>query len=189
RTEAGGAALMERIMMPALNIDGIEGGGGIRAPNAVPTTARAAIDFRLVPDETPARVRRLVEAHVAKRGFHIVHADPTPQERARHFPIVRLDWEEGYAAIRTPMDSPVARDVIRVAREASQQPLVVVPTLGGSLPMDTFQDVLRVPLIVVPMVNHDNNQHAANENLRIQNLWDGIELYAVLYAGLGEQVK
>lgn len=189
RTEAGGAALMERIMMPALNIDGIEGGGGIRAPNAVPTVARAAIDFRLVPDETPARVRRLVEAHVAKRGFHVVRADPTPAERARHFPIVRLDWEEGYAATRTPMDSPIARDVIRVAREATDQPLVVVPTLGGSLPMDTFQEVLRVPLIVVPIVNHDNNQHAANENLRIQNLWDGIELYAVLYAGLGGQVK
>jgi len=30
----------------------------------------------------------------------------------------------------------------------------------------------------LPIVNHDNNQHAANENLRIQNLWDGIEIFA-----------
>jgi hypothetical protein len=30
----------------------------------------------------------------------------------------------------------------------------------------------------VPIANHDDNQHAANENLRLQNLWDGIEIFA-----------
>jgi len=40
------------------------------------------------------------------------------------------------------------------------------------------------PAISVPIVNHDNNQHAANENLRLQNLWDGIELFARLFSGL-----
>jgi acetylornithine deacetylase/succinyl-diaminopimelate desuccinylase-like protein len=34
-------------------------------------------------------------------------------------------------------------------------------------------------------VNHDNNQHAANENLRLQNLWDGIEVYAMIMSRLG----
>ncbi len=43
------------------------------------------------------------------------------------------------------------------------------------------------PVIGLPIVNHDNNQHAANENLRLQNLWDGIELFAVLFANLGEK--
>jgi hypothetical protein len=28
--------------------------------------------------------------------------------------------------------------------------------------------------------NHDNNQHSSNENLRVQNLWDGIERMAAL---------
>jgi len=37
----------------------------------------------------------------------------------------------------------------------------------------------------VPIANHDNNQHSANENLRLRNLWDGIELYATLFAELG----
>jgi acetylornithine deacetylase/succinyl-diaminopimelate desuccinylase-like protein len=45
--------------------------------------------------------------------------------------------------------------------------------------------VLRAPLIMVPIVNHDNNQHAANENLRIGNLREGIELYAGIFARLG----
>ena len=36
-----------------------------------------------------------------------------------------------------------------------------------------------------PFANHDDNQHAANENLRLQNLWDGIELFGGIVAELG----
>jgi acetylornithine deacetylase/succinyl-diaminopimelate desuccinylase-like protein len=64
-----------------------------------------------------------------------------------------------------------------------------MPTLGGSIPMHLFQELLDVPVIGVPIVNHDNNQHAANENLRLQNLWDGIELYAALLAHLGRALE
>ena len=34
--------------------------------------------------------------------------------------------------------------------------------------------------IGIPIGNHDNNQHSYNENIRLQNLWDGIELMAAL---------
>ena len=44
--------------------------------------------------------------------------------------------------------------------------------------------VPRTPVVGVPIANHDNNQHASNENIRIQNLWDGIETYAALLARL-----
>jgi acetylornithine deacetylase/succinyl-diaminopimelate desuccinylase-like protein len=60
-----------------------------------------------------------------------------------------------------------------------------VPSMGGGLPIHDFQAVLGAPVIVLPIVNHDNNQHAANENLRLQNLWDGIDLYGSLLARLG----
>jgi acetylornithine deacetylase/succinyl-diaminopimelate desuccinylase-like protein len=40
------------------------------------------------------------------------------------------------------------------------------------------------PIVGVPIVNHDDNQHAANENLRLQNLWDGIDAYAAMLADL-----
>ena len=45
-----------------------------------------------------------------------------------------------------------------------------------------IEGVLSAPAVMVPIANHDNNQHSANENLRIQNLWDGIELIAALLA-------
>ena len=37
-----------------------------------------------------------------------------------------------------------------------------------------------MPSIRVPIVNHDNSQHRLDENLRLQNLWDGIEVMAAL---------
>ena len=54
--------------------------------------------------------------------------------------------------------------------------------LGGSLPLYVFTDILKAPLVVVPIANHDNNQHSYNENIRLQNLWDGIETMAALLA-------
>ena len=59
-------------------------------------------------------------------------------------------------------------------------PVLVVPMLGGSLPLSDFAAELKAPLITVPIANHDDAQHARDENLRLQNLWDGIELYAAI---------
>jgi len=66
---------------------------------------------------------------------------------------------------------------------------VRTPTLGGSVPMYLFQQDpakpnATTPAIILPIANHDDNQHAPNENLRLQNLWDGIETFAALFAGL-----
>lgn len=188
-TEGGGERLQDRIMAPAVNVRGLEA-ARVRegAANAIPTVARASIDFRLVPDQRPERVRTLVEEHLRRQGFHLVHGPPDLATRRRHPRIVELEWEQGYPAARTPMDLPVSRAVSRVVEAAVEGPLVEVPTLGGSIPMHLFVEILGVPVIGVPMVNHDNHQHAANENLRLQNLWNGIEIYASLMARLGAEL-
>ncbi|MEJ7812181.1 MAG: M20/M25/M40 family metallo-hydrolase [Gemmatimonadaceae bacterium] len=185
-TEATDARLLERLNLPALNIRGIQMGQvGAQASNTINTRARASIDFRLVPDETPARIRELVEAHVRARGYHIVHDEPNADTLRAHRRVARLDWGDGYPGVRADMELPISRAVVRLLDAAAGTPVIRVPTLGGSLPIYVFQEVLRTPLVIVPIVNHDNNQHAANENLRMQNLWDGIETIAVLVAGLG----
>jgi len=186
-TEAKGAPLVERIMLPALNLRGIRGGGvGATASNTIPTDATASIDFRLVPRQTPEHIKALVEAHAKARGYYVVDHTPTPAERMAHDRILKMTWEAGYPATRVSMDSPLSRAVIRATQEALDAPIVALPTLGGSLPMYTFESVLHAPLIVLPIVNHDNNQHAANENLRMQNLFDGIVVYAGVVARIGE---
>ena len=180
--------LLERILLPALNVRGLDGGPvGGQAANVIPTQATASIDFRLVPDQTPARVRELVEAHVRARGYHVVHDPPTLEERGRHARVARIQWERGYPGMRTDMDAPFSRAVVRVLSTTTGGRVVLIPMLGGSLPMYLFADVLRTALVIVPIVNHDNNQHAANENLRIGNLREGIELYAQIFARLGRE--
>ncbi len=185
-TEAHNAALVERIMLPALNLRGIRGGNvGALAANSIPTEATASIDFRLVPKQTPEHIKALVETHVRSRGYFIVDHTPTPAERMAHAKIAKLAWEAGYPATRVSMDAPLSRALIKSVEEAATGPIVTLPTMGGSLPMYDFERVLQKPLIVLPIVNHDNNQHASNENLRLQNLFDGIEIYAGVMARLG----
>ncbi|HXF05922.1 MAG TPA: M20/M25/M40 family metallo-hydrolase, partial [Blastocatellia bacterium] len=185
-SEGEGRKLIELIMAPALNVRGLRAGHvGPMAQNAIPTEATASIDFRLVPNQTPEGVRRRVEDHIRRQGFHIVSETPDLSLRRRHPRLVKLEWGPGYPPARTSMDAPVSQAVIRLLTDALGTPIVALPTLGGSVPMYLFLDVLKTPVIGVPIVNHDNNQHGANENLRLQNLWDGIEMFAVLLAGLG----
>ena len=184
-TEGGGARLQELVMRPALNVRGLRAGQvGRLASNAVPTEATASLDFRLVPDQTPEGVRGEVEAHLRGRGFLVVHGEPDAATRLAPGKVARLDWEEGYPGARTAMDLPVSRAVVQAVGEGLGQPVLEVPMLGGSIPIHLFTGVMKVPVIIVPTVNHDNSQHAADENLRLQNLWDGIEVFAALFARL-----
>jgi len=185
-TEAGNARLAERVLLPALNVRGLLAGGvGVAAANAIPTEARASIDFRLVPNQTPGRVRELFEAALRRQGFFLVETTPDAETRRLHSRVVQLHWGAGYPAARTPLDLPVARRLVDVIEEGLGGPVVVAPTLGGSIPMYLFAEILKQPVILLPIANHDDNQHAANENLRLQNLWDGIEVYAAVLARLG----
>ncbi len=185
-TEAGDAPVTERILLPAMNIRGLLAGHvGAQAANAIPTEARASIDFRLVPNQTPEAVKTVVERHLKAQGYHLVHEAPDAPTRLGHARIVRVDWEAGYPGIRTAIELPLSRAVARVVREAVGGPIVQLPNMGGSLPLYLLHDVMATPFIIVPIANHDNNQHAANENLRLRNLWDGIDVFAALFAGLG----
>lgn len=187
RTEADNAPLLERLMMPALNVQGIEMARvGSGAANVISTAATAAFGVRLVPDMSPAQMRDVVLAHLARQGWHVVTSEPDSATRAAHPRIVRASFGEGgYPAQRTSVDAPLVRAIVRAVEPALDQPMLLVPTSGGSLPLFHFTEVLGAPLISFPTVNHDNNQHGANENLRLQNLWDGIEMFGVLLNRLG----
>lgn len=176
------ATLAEAINLPSLNVNGMRSGDvGAAARNVIPTTASAVLDLRLVQgNDVRRQVDRLVQ-HVRGQGYHVIDREPTAAERARFFPIATVTVRPGgYNAERTAMNHPVARAVVAALREMDPAPLVRVPTLGGSLPLVTFRDVLGATTITVPVANHDNNQHAENENLRLGNLWEGIASMAAI---------
>ncbi|HVF73133.1 MAG TPA: M20/M25/M40 family metallo-hydrolase [Chthoniobacterales bacterium] len=183
-SESNGKSLNEWIMLPALNVRGFESGKvGEKAANQIPTEARASIDFRLVPDETPDSIKPLVERHLVEQGYTIVRETPDSRTRQDKPKLVKVEWGPGYPASRTPLDHPFSRELAAIMTAAGHDP-VLLPTSGGSLPMHLFQQANNAPVICFPIANHDNNQHAANENIRLQNLWDGIEVFAAFFSGL-----
>lgn len=188
RTEADNAALGERIMQPALNLRGIRAGNvGSGASNAVPTSASVSIDFRLVPDQQPARIRRLLEAHLAQQGYTIVRDPNAATKSADRGRLAYVTYDSGYTAVRVPSATASVQAVKRVmARSYGREPFTL-PILGGSLPLFHFVEQLGATVITVPTVNADNSQHAPNENLRIGNLWDGIALMTELMTTLGKE--
>lgn len=171
----------ERLLLPSLTIKGLNSGNtGKLARNVVPATATAAIGMRIVKGCDPEQQKNLVEAHILKQGYHIVREDPDQETRLKYPKIVKVTRSSGYPAARTSMDLPIIQDVIERSKDVAGEDLILLPTLGGSLPLYLFTDELNKPAIILPIANHDNNQHAADENLRIGNLWYGIKLMGAL---------
>ena len=182
RTEGNGKSLLELINQPSLNINGISSGDvGALARNVIPTTATAVLDLRLVKGNDHQRqVLRLID-HIRKQGFFVIDHDPTDAERKQHALIAKVIARSGgYNAERTRMDLPISIAVIAAVQATSKDPIVKLPTSGGSLPLAIITDHLHTVTMTVPIANYDNNQHAENENLRLQNLWDGIETWAAV---------
>jgi acetylornithine deacetylase/succinyl-diaminopimelate desuccinylase-like protein len=166
-------------MAPSLNIRGMSSARtGLQASNVIPSSATATIDMRLVKGMDPTRtVNRLID-HVRKQGYFVVESEPDETVRRAHPKVALIVRSQGENAFRTSMDLPVSQEVIR-AVESARGLTVKMPSSGASSP-DAAGEVLGIPNIGVPIANYDDNQHSFNENLRIQNLWDGIELMAAL---------
>ena len=187
RTEGEPQSLPERLLVPALNVRGITSGNtGSLARNVIPNTAVASLGIRMVKGNTPDQLRRLIVGHIERQGFHVVEEDPDMATRLRYPRIAKVTGGRGGSvAARTSMADPFAQSVAAAASLAADRAfgegaLVIAPGMGGTLPLYLFTEVAGKPAIVVPVANHDNNQHAPDENLRIANLWYAIDLYAAL---------
>ena len=169
----------ENLNRPSLNINGLQSAGvGKQSANVIPTKAIASIDLRLVAGNDWKRQQQKVIDHIKAQGYHVTDAEPTNEERALYDKICMVKRSEGYNAQKTPMDNPMAQQIVAAVTAALPEKPVLLPTLGGSLPLFIFEQMLNTKPVTVPMANHDNNQHAENENIRIQNLWDGLEMFA-----------
>ena len=179
-TEMKGISLSDAINLPSLNINGIHSGNvGSQASNQIPTYAEAVLDLRLVLGNDWQRQQQKVIDHIRRQGFTVLDHDPTDEERMRYPRIAKVIIPDGsYNAQRTPLDLPIIQKIRKALQVTTTEPLVLQPTLGGSLPLYLFEQFLQAHTVTVPLANHDNNQHAENENIRLSNLWAGIESMA-----------
>src|SRR4029453_10791708 len=132
----------------ALNLRGLASGAvGAKAQNAIPVDARASIDFRLVPDQTPEKVRERFEAHLRAQGWNVIHAEPPLEERRPTPKLVGLEGVPGYPAGRPRLDLPFSRRLLAVVSEGLPEQVIALPTLGGSGPSEVFHETFGVPAL------------------------------------------
>ncbi len=166
---------------PTLSITGIESGAvytGTRS--AIPGSASARIEMRLVKGLSADKQLDRLVAHVREQGFHVIDSEPDDAARRQYSLIARVTRGSGGFPIgKTSMDDARTAIAVRAIRSLDQR-VVQLPTIGGSLPFATFSDTLALPAIGLAVVNFDNNQHAVNENIRVGHLWEAIDIFAAL---------
>ncbi len=180
-SEAGDAPYLDRLMIPSLNVRGLAAATvGATARNIIPDRATASIDIRLVKGNEPDAMLDLVERHIERAGYTIVRHEPTVEERSRLGRVARVTRGGGYPAVRTSLSEPAVGPIVRAVERVIGEEPIMLPTMGGSLPLYLFEDAPGAPLVIVPIANHDNNQHAPDENIRLWNLWFGVDLFAAI---------
>lgn len=181
-SEMKGKSLVEAINLPSLNINGMQSGNvGKMASNVIPTTATAVLDLRMVLGNDWQRQQQKVIDHIKLQGYTVIDHDPTDEERKQYPKLIKvIAGKDGYNAQRTSMDLPIAKNVVNAVKSTTTEQVVLQPSMGGSLPLYLFEKYLGAKTVSVPIANHDNNQHAENENIRLLNLWNGIETMGAL---------
>ena len=179
--EVPGRSLLEGFELPTLNINGIASANtGRTATNVIPAVAHATLDLRLVLGiDWRQQVERVV-AHMQDQGWHVIDREPTDAEREQFAKLVKVETGPGYNAQRTLMNLPLAQAVVAAVQTTTVDPVVRLPTAGGSLPLSVIEEKLGAKVITVPAANYDNSQHAENENQLVLYLWEGMETFAAL---------
>ena len=179
--DGGGRKLLELLNLPTLNINGIAAANvGARANNVIPSRALADLDLRLVVGKHWQDQQKRVIDYIRSQGYFVIDSEPSRDVLLANPRVAMVKGDEfSYDAVRTPMDLPIAKAVI-AAVESARGKVATWPTMGGSVPLGAMERAANTRTITVPIANHDNNQHSSNENIRLQNLWDGIETMAAL---------
>jgi acetylornithine deacetylase/succinyl-diaminopimelate desuccinylase-like protein len=163
-----------RLMLePTFNIAGFTSGyGGEGSKTIIPAKATLKMDMRLVMDQDPDDIYKKFVAHVKK-----------------HAPDVEVKHLGAMSPSRTSADLKVV-DVVKnaVAKAFDQEP-IVQPSLGGSLPDYVWTKILGVPSLVVPYANADESNHSPNENMGVENFFNGIKCTCQVVAELGKKMK
>jgi len=179
---------LERLMFRStLTIRGLKSGfTGGEAQTIIPHQATVAFDARLVKNQRADTVYRRILDHIRAQGFAVIESADAPIPDELRGRAIRVVERRGYDPAKTAADLPISRRVIESVEQAhGGEPAVVLPTMGGSVPLWAFTDILALPTIVVPYANANNRQHSPNEHLRLDHLFQGVLTTAHLLHDLG----
>jgi acetylornithine deacetylase/succinyl-diaminopimelate desuccinylase-like protein len=181
------ADYLDRIMFhPTLTIRGLHSGFlGKEANTIIPHKATVLLEMRMVKNMRWTKAVALVLDHIRAQGFTVLEGDaPLPDELRGK--AVRVVSKSGYDPAKTSLELPVSREIVGIVEHAHPgERAVLMPTLGGSVPIYAFTDILKVPTLIVPYANANNRQHSPNEHLKLDHLFQGVRTTAQLLVELG----
>jgi acetylornithine deacetylase/succinyl-diaminopimelate desuccinylase-like protein len=170
--EAGHTVLERLWTRPTCEVNGLLSGyTGEGAKTVLPAKAMAKVSCRLVPDQDPQAIERLMKAHVAR----VAPAGVT----------VTVTHLHGGRPWRADLEGPLFDAARRALAEAYGRDPVIVGE-GGSIPVvGDFQSILGVPVLLVGFGLPGENAHAPNEWLSVENFETGMRAMARLYEEYG----
>jgi acetylornithine deacetylase/succinyl-diaminopimelate desuccinylase-like protein len=168
-----GYSIVEQLWTrPTLELNGIWGGyTGEGAKTVIPSKAHAKLSTRLVPNQDPAKIAKLVERHMRKL---------LPKSVQCKFEV--LSTGKPWVA---PYSHPIFQKAIQ-ALEAGFGKKAVFIREGGSIPFVTqMHDTFNVPCVLLGFGLPDENAHAPDEHIALENYFGGIKAVALFYEQLG----
>ena len=171
--ETGFSTLERTWARPTFEVNGLLSGfTGEGAKTVIPATAMAKISMRLVPNQDPDKIATLFEEYVKK---------VTPKSVE-----LKLTRMHGGKPWMTELDNVYVQAAAR-ALELGFNRTPVYTREGGSIPVvSTFQSELNAPTVLFGLGLPDENAHAPNEKLDLDNFYGGIIAAAYLYEEIGK---
>jgi acetylornithine deacetylase/succinyl-diaminopimelate desuccinylase-like protein len=167
-----GFTTVERLWIrPTLELNGIWGGyQGEGAKTVIPSRAYAKFSTRLVPNQDPQKIARLVEKHIRKL---------LPKTVTCRFDL--LSTGKPWVA---PFHAPIFQTA-QTALEKGFGKKAVFIREGGSIPFVTqMHDTFKIPCVLLGFGLPDENAHAPDEHIALENYFGGIKAIANFYTGL-----
>lgn len=165
-----------RSARPTLEINGLTSGyQGEGSKTIIPSVASAKITCRLVPNQKPEKILRLLERHLKRL---------CPKS-------VKMSFEKGHSgrAYVTAPDGPFAGAALEALEEAFQYPPVLMRE-GGSIPIVTdFKRVLKADTLLLGLGLPDDNAHSPNEKMSLTAFRKGMKMSALLWEKLARAAK
>jgi acetylornithine deacetylase/succinyl-diaminopimelate desuccinylase-like protein len=160
--DRGYSAYERTTLRPALTVNGITGGyQGEGTRSVIPARASAKLGLRLVPDQDPTTIERLIREDLARRAPATVRASFRARSRAR------------------PVLVDPAHPLMDAAVAACRHGFGVRPAFlrsGGTIPaVGSLCELLGVPTVLLGFALPDDRAHAPNERFHLPTLWRGVE--------------
>jgi succinyl-diaminopimelate desuccinylase len=171
--ESGYTFQEQRGARPTLDINGLTSGyQGEGSKTIIPAWASAKITSRLVPDQNPVRIRKLILERL----------------RALCPPTVRMTvkTDHGGDPYLVSPESPMAQAALRTLRTAFGHEPVLLRE-GGSIPIVTqFKMILRADSLLLGLALPDDNAHSPNEKFSLECFGNGMRMSALLWQELAK---